>query len=164
MIFKIPSSLSHSVILCFCDNKWDLESYYFLHCSKRQLHINKTNSRRSKPVKAGVRAILPWSSGKRDKRTKFIKQLISWQWRAFTLISSFLVSHGAQHQKHSVQGRAKVSLAGIQGWGELSFSAIPPSLVHCNTQLSRTKSCCLYLDRRKKILSGITVMIRELFF
>lgn len=66
-----------SIWMAMYDSIQNLESYYFLHCSKRQLRINKYKlDRRIKPIKTRVRVILPWPSGKRDRGQ--VHKTISW--------------------------------------------------------------------------------------
>lgn len=55
-----------------------------------------------------------------------------------------------------------MNLAGSKGWGELSFSAIPPGLLHCPAE--QNKELLSVSRPKEKTLSGITVMIREAIF
>jgi len=52
-----------------------------------------------------------------------------------------------------------VSLAGSKGWGELSFLAIPPGLLHRPAE--QNKELLSVCTPQEKTLSEITVMIRE---
>lgn len=103
---------------------------------------------------------MPWPSGKRDG-DEFIRQLVGQHWRA---LSDFLFPSESGHTatKPLCSGEGK----GDSGWearlGEPSFSAVPAGLLHRPAE--HNKKPLSESRPKEKVLSRITVMIREAIF
>lgn len=92
---------------------------------------------------------------------EFIKQLAGQQWTAFTY---FLFRSESWHiaTKPLCSREGKGESCWEQRLERVSFSAIPPGLLHCPAK--QNKELLSVFRPKEKTLSGITVMIREVIF